>query len=293
MDAVDAALPYGFPCGSWWWHAWKAGDPLPPGWRPPVPGADNPKPRLPAEASPGDACQSDEIDMEVAKAVDAWRPDGMANPLIGIHETRRLACGAAWARLEAWDGGLCQATVRDGLIEWTRVPGAGALVPLEGRWTRGPAEEAWDEEAQDWKPATADADVRDEPEVDPFDGTRPVRLASPEYIEELFSRQASVIASRDALWGPMDALVEAGLATMRQTGQRGTTTGRCYVDLAPSASEALTLFYNSRAGYPRDVSLRLAPGADPDSEIVRKVEAILGVTALPAGNPRPPTGGAG
>lgn len=144
MDAVDAALPHGFACGSWWWHAWKAGDAIPPGWRPPVPGADYPKPRLPAEAPPGAPCENDEIDIEVAKAVDAWLPDGMGTPFIGIHQTRRLACGAAWARLEAWDGGLCHATVRDGLIEWEHVPGAGALVALDGRWTRLPAEEARD-----------------------------------------------------------------------------------------------------------------------------------------------------
>ncbi|KQO61816.1 hypothetical protein [Methylobacterium sp. Leaf88] len=154
MPAIDAALTTGFPCGSWWWPAWKAGDPLPPGWRPPVPGADNPKPRLPAGSPPGIACDGDEIDVEIAKALDTWVPDGLESPFIGIHQTRRLACGGAWACLEALDGGLSHATVRHGVIEWGHVPGAGALVAWEGttEWARLPAGEAWDEEAQAWGP---------------------------------------------------------------------------------------------------------------------------------------------
>lgn len=152
MDAVDAALTSGFPCGSWWWPAWKAGDPLPPGWRPPVPGADNPKPRLPAGSPPGIACDGDEIDIEIAKALDAWRPAGMSSPFVGIYETRRLACGAAWARLEAWDAGLSHATVRGGIIEWGYVPGAGELVALDGQWTRIPEEEGPDPQwTETWK----------------------------------------------------------------------------------------------------------------------------------------------
>ncbi|CAM3145432.1 hypothetical protein JHFBIEKO_0211 [Methylobacterium mesophilicum] len=152
MHAVDAALTTGFPCGSWWWPAWKAGDPLPPGWRPPVPGADNPKPRLPAGSPPGIACDGDEIDIEIAKALDAWRPAGMSSPFVGIYETRRLACGAAWARLEAWDAGLSHATVRGGIIEWGYVPGAGELVALDGQWTRIPEEEGPDPQwTETWK----------------------------------------------------------------------------------------------------------------------------------------------
>lgn len=295
MAAIDAALTTGFPCGSWWWPAWKAGDAIPPGWRPPVPGADCPKPRLPAGSPPGTACENDEIDMEIAKAIDAWLPDGMEVPFIGIHETRRLACGGAWARLEACDGGLCHATVRDRIIEWGRVPGAGALVALEGRWTRLPAEEAWDEEAQDWKPVTTDEDdVAEEPDVDPVYGTRRVPQASPDFLEKLLQQHEAVRRARHERWKPLEALEEAGLATIQRQGERGTKSFQCHIALAPAVSDAMTLWFFQAGGYPENVTLLLAPDTDPDSEIVRSVTAILGlgVTVRPAESPRPATGGA-
>lgn len=468
MDAVDAALPHGTACGSWWWHAWRDGDAIPPGWRPPAPGTDYPKPRLPAGSPVGTACEGDEIDMEVAKAVDAWLPAGMVAPFVGIHETKRLPCGGAWACLEAWDRGLSHATVRDGLIEWGHVPGAGALVAWKGttEWGRLPAEEAWDEEAQAWGPrlhwsltwkpgdavppgytppiagaalpgwqashggtldeniasdvwaalwashppsvpfpldgfvethvfpdgalwasmmaitdgglchvvlrdgqielseapgagllvwmedartwgrlpakdrwdaeaeawvprtasteaVSAPADVEaletsasdlpdvapepaapaeaaeeggseDEfPDVDPVYGTRPVPPAPPDFVEKLLRTQKAARIARWELWKPMDALEEAGLATIRRRGQQGTNFFHCHIELAPAVSDLMTLRYSQRSGIPNDVTLQLLPGADPESEIVRQVEAILGLTAQPAGNPRPATGGAG
>ncbi|KQP79205.1 hypothetical protein [Methylobacterium sp. Leaf117] len=536
MDAVDAAPAHPTSHGTWWWHTWTQGHILPPGWRMPAPEAHVPRPRREAVVLPGVECT--DADLDIAKAIGKWLPPGMPSPIVGIHEMRRAEDGTIHACLEAFDGGLGHVSVRDGVLTWGHVPGAGALVPQEGttEWMRLPARESWDAETQDWvlnwtatwKPGdaippgltppvagealptwyadydgvvdeqvasvvwlalldsqppgvpfpfgavaethvlpdgalwacvtvahdgglchvvlrggqielseapgagllvwredartwgrlpakdawdaeaqawvpraasteavsappdvevietsasdlpdvapvaapvaalqpsggiaaflhathlatdaswkdlavslsrTTPGDVRNavarhvsggslsaanaaallarldaaeapaedvapeaevpdvDSDVDPVYGTRPVPRASPDFLEKLLQKHEASRRARHERWKPLEALEEAGLATIKREGERGTKSFQCHIALAPAVSDAMTLWFSQTGGYPENVTLLLAPDTDPDSEIVRSVTAILGmgVTVRPAENPRPATGGA-
>jgi len=242
-----------------WTETWRPGDVIPPGISPPV---DDGVPWRRWVHGPE---YDGQVASDIWEAVYASLPletPAIPFPFYGFVETKRLPDGAAWGCLEAvHDGGLSFVMLRDGVLEWEDTPGAGALEYDEGTgtWTRLPAKERWDEEAQDWVPITL------APEM-------PTQEA---FLADLRARQ---VAARAVEIDCETALVEAGLATWDASGTRVVIRDPDAPDLPVALHHPVRLRRGTIAtAY--SYSLRLTTPACADLPFVRRVEAVTGLRA--------------